>query len=235
MFKKISVALWTVTILVVVVAGIANAGVTNLQRIVVTASTSDNFKVFLPSDFIPAARLVRDEFSISDTEYVTDLTKSQVCQMLREHPPQNCTTSNYPASPGIPSASGAVWAGNGCGTGPFATAFLSAILARLDPQTYSKDLNKPVKNNPSIDFTSICSEHDGNYTSSRTKSYADARFESHLEGLCAAALSDVTSCMSFKSTYVWTVKTLGTSAYEADQQQLVCSVWGDSMKQSGCS
>ncbi len=200
-----------------------------------TASTSDNFTVYLPADFIPAARLQPLFTSIGEADYSTDLSKLQVCQVLRQHPPQNCTTSNYPASPGIPSASGAHWAGNGCGSGAMSTAFASAILARLDAETYSKDLNKPVKYNPSIDFTSICSEHDGNYTNGRTKDFADSRFQSQLEALCGAAPSDAGSCMSFKSTYVWAVKTLGESAYEDGQKQQACSAWGDSMKKSGCA
>lgn len=234
MFKRISGALSTVSILAVAVIGIANAKVTDLGRVIVTATTSDNILVSIPVDYMAVTRLKRDEASISDTIYVTDMSRSQVCAVLKQHPPQNCTTSNYPASPGIPSARGAEWAGNGCGTGPFATAFLSAILARLDPQTYSNDLNKPVKNNPSIDFTGICNEHDSNYTSAGTKAFADHRFERQLEAMCNAGPGDVGSCMSFKSTYVWTVETVGKSAYDADQAQLACSAWGDSMKKSGC-
>jgi hypothetical protein len=66
MFRKISGALSTVIILAVTVVGIANAAdVTNLAEVVVTATTSDNFVVYLPTDFIPAARLAPLFASIS--------------------------------------------------------------------------------------------------------------------------------------------------------------------------
>ncbi|MEO8809143.1 MAG: hypothetical protein ABI386_02705 [Rhodanobacter sp.] len=234
MFKRICGALSSVITLAVLVVGIANAGVTNLERVVVTASTSDNFKVFLPVEFIPAARLQPLFDSVGEGEYYTDLNRSQVCEVLRQHPPQNCTISNYPAAPGIPSASGAEWAGNGCGTGPFTSAFVSAALELANLNTYSGDLNKPVKGNPSIDFTSICSEHDEHYTSGVTKAFADRGFQTRLNALCVGASSGGAACSTFANIYVNSVKNLGASAYEADQAQLRCAAWGDSMKKSGC-
>ncbi|MEO9079057.1 MAG: hypothetical protein ABI268_07055 [Rhodanobacter sp.] len=235
MFKRISGSLLTVMISAVVFVGIANAqGVTNLGKVVVTATTSDYMEVYVPVDYMAIVRFQRDYASISDTDYITDMSRVQVCQVLGQHPPQSCTTSNYPASPGIPSASGAQWAGNGCGSGPLSSLFASFLLKDLSGGTYSGDLNKPVKYNPSIDFTSICSDHDRNYTSGGTKEFADSRFKRQLESLCNAALSDGASCMSFKGKYVSVVKNMGGSACADDQKQLACSAWGASMKKSGC-
>jgi hypothetical protein len=106
-----------------------------------------------------------------DNQYTTDLTKQQVCQDMKSNPPKDengntCTTTTFPAAPNIPSASGAAFNGNGCGAGPWGTAFGSSVLGARHPNDYSGDLNKPVKTNPSIDFTSICNAHDTCYTSS---------------------------------------------------------------------
>lgn len=199
-----------------------------------TATTSDHVIVSIPVDYLAAARFKRAAASIGEADYVTDLTRLQVCQVLKQHPPQNCTMSNYPASPGIPSAAGATWAGNGCGAGPMSSAFASAILKRTSGGKYSGDLNKPVKYNPSIDFTSICNNHDRGYTSVATKKQTDNIFASKLTALCGAAPSDRTTCQAFADDYVWAVRNMGDSAYEDDQKQLACSAWGDSMKKSGC-
>jgi hypothetical protein len=218
------------------VSGVANAlDTTTLEPVVVTAATSDNFTVFLPADFIPAARLTPSYRSIGQWDYSTDLTKAQVCKVLKDHPPQNCMTSNYPASPGIPSASGAQWAGNGCGAGAYTTAFLTAALEARHPFTFSGDLNKPVKGNPSIDFTSSCNKHDEFYTNGAEKGFADLALGRHIKEVCDSAVTDGGLCLAFKDTYVSTVQAHGESAYEADQKQLACSAWGSSMKKSGCS
>ena len=235
MFRRISVALSTGLILVVAAIGIANAKVTDLPGVTVTATTSDFMEVSVPVDYMEVIRLQRDIASITDTIYVTDMSRLQVCQVLRQHPPENCTTINYPASPGIPAAGGVEWAGNGCGAGAISTAFLSIGLSFRYPGLYSGDLNKPIKGNPSIDFTISCHNHDRDYTSPKTKAMADARFERNLTSVCTSALSDGGTCLAFKDTYVSTVRERGASAYEADQRQLACSVWGDSMKKSGCA
>lgn len=236
MFKIIRISLLTVIISAAVFVGISNAqDVTDLRGVVVTATTSDNFTVYLPQQFIPSALLTPNHSSIGDIEFETELTRQQVCQVLMQHPPQNCTTSNYPASPGIPSAAGATWAGNGCGAGPMSSAFLSMGLGIRYPGLYSGDLNKPIKGNPSIDFTSSCNKHDELYTSGASKSFADAAFGRKLSSVCTAAPSDGGTCLAFRDTYVSTVQNYGDSAYAADQQQLACSAWGSSMKKSGCS
>lgn len=236
MFKRIRISLLTVIILAAVFVGIVNAqDVTDLERVVVTATTSDNVIVSIPVDYMEIARYQRQFDSISDTDYVTDMSRAQVCQMLKQHPPQNCTMSNYPASPGIPSAAGATWAGNGCGAGPRSTFFASAILEQSAQGIYSGDLNKPVKNNPSIDFTAICSEHDRGYTSAAPKAITDSRFGDQLTALCSVAPSDGGYCTSFGNIYVYAVKYGGGGAYDQDQKQLTCSAWGDSMKKSGCA
>jgi hypothetical protein len=236
MLKSISGAIFTVVVLAVGASGSAKAtDTTTFPTVRVTATTSDKFVVYLPADFIPSAKLRPSYSSIGETDFETDLSRMQVCQVLRQHPPQNCTTSNYPASPGIPSASGAEWAGNGCGSGPMSTAFASMGLEILHPGLYSGDLNKPVKGNPSIDFTSSCNKHDELYTSGVSKSFADSVLRTRLSNVCSHALGDGDTCLAFRDTYVSTVQSHGGSAYAADQQQLACSAWGDSMKKSGCA
>lgn len=235
MFKSVNVLLMAVLASAVAFTGIANAdGIVTLGKVQVTATTSDHVVVYIPADYLEAARFKRAAASISDTDYVTDLSRVQVCQVLKQHPPQNCTMSNYPASPGIRSAAGAAWAGNGCGASPMSTAFASVILQRISAGLYSGDLNKPVKRNPAIDFTAICNNHDRGYTSIATKATTDTIFANQLSALCNASPGDVGTCLAFKNAYVLAVKTLGGSAYDQDQKQLACSAWGDSMKKSGC-
>ena len=236
MFKRVTVSFLKAIASAVLFVGIVNAqGVVTLQPVQVTATTSDHVIVSVPVDYLQTLRFQRQYASTGDTDYVTDLSRAQVCAVLKWHPPQDCAMSNYPASPGIRSASGAVWAGNGCGAGPMSTAFASVVLKGLHFSTYSGDLNKPVKGHPSIDFTAICNLHDQGYTSVGTKERADSFFDLQLKGLCAAAGSDGALCQSFANNYVYAVKNLGSSAYEGDQKQLACSVWGDSMKKSGCA
>lgn len=234
MFKNILFSSLVVLALAGVFGGAASA-TTTLETVRVTATTSDNFIVFIPTEFIPAARLKRSFASIGEADYETKLSRSQICQLLKKHPPQNCTTSTYPASPGIPSASGARWSGNGCGAGPMSTALASFVLKHAYSGMYSGDLNKPVKGNPSIDFTSVCNLHDSLYTSIATKSYADSKFGQGLVAICGAAPVNRNECLAFKNLYVSAVEKFGNSAYTDDQQQLACSVWGDSMKRSGCA
>ncbi|MEO9077732.1 MAG: hypothetical protein ABI268_00335, partial [Rhodanobacter sp.] len=106
MFKRIIGALLTGIILAVVVIGTANAGVTNLEGVTVTASTSDFVQVTVPVDLMWIARYERNYMSISDVDYVTDMTRLQVCHVLKQAPPADCNMSNYPAAPGIPGAGG---------------------------------------------------------------------------------------------------------------------------------
>ncbi|MBD3815800.1 MAG: hypothetical protein IE913_04995 [Halothiobacillus sp.] len=237
MFNRFPVSFLKAAASAILFVGIVNAqDVVTLKPVQVTATTSDHVIVSVPADYLQAARLQRQYASIGEADYVTDLSRAQVCAVLKKHPPsQDCTKSNYPASPGIRSASGAAWAGNGCGAGPMSSAFASVVLKGMHFSTYSGDLNKPVKGNPSIDFTAICNIHDQGYTSVGTKERADSSFDLQLKSLCAAAGSDGSLCQSFANNYVYAVKNLGNSAYEEDQKQLACSAWGDSMKKSGCA
>lgn len=202
-----------------------------------TATTSDGVYISMPRNFESYVQLLRPAVApIGIDDHVTDLTSARICQVLRLHPPKSgCTRSNYPASPGIPSASGAAWAGNGCGASPLSSAFASIALSVLYRDRYSGDLDKPVKGDPSIDFTDSCNMHDSAYTGPLLKSTADRIFQSSLEGACLGAPGNRSECYAFAQAYVDAVETsMGSSAYEEDQQQLACSVWGTSLKQSGC-
>lgn len=162
-----------------------------------------------------------------------DMTREQVCQVLRDNKPDNCTTRNYPAAPRIRSASGAAWAGNGCGAGPWTTALGTGYLTVLLPGVFSGDLNRPVQGNPSIDFTAFCNGHDRGYTSFASKQTVDQRFADALHSFCQGS-TDQQLCNGFASTYVKAVQKYGVSAYAEDQAQLKCAAWGDSMKKNQC-
>ncbi|MEO9079768.1 MAG: hypothetical protein ABI268_10700, partial [Rhodanobacter sp.] len=199
-----------------------------------TASTSDFVQVTVPVDLMWIARYERNYMSIIDVDYVTDMTRLQVYQVLKQAPPPDCNMSNYPAAPGIPGAGGSEWTANGCGVGAFTTAFASIGLYAKYRGLYSGDMNRPVKGNPSINFGSACNKHDELYTSGNTKAFADQAFQRRLGVACDIALSDKSSCNAFKVTYVSTVKDHAQDAYDADQKELKCAAWGDSMKKSGC-
>lgn len=228
LFRWASLAL----VLVGVGVGTAHAQPT-LPAVEVTASTSDGGSVSIPF-FAKATGPLSPYIKVGqDGDTTVNMTKSQFCSALAGLKPSNCSTSTYPPAPGIPSASGATWSGNGCGAGPWSTAFASGALSAMFGSRYSGDLNHPVAGNPSIDFTNICNQHDRDYTSLVSKLQADNNFSSRLSSFCGGS-SDPTSCQSFANAYVNAVSNFGTGAYQADQTQLQCAAWGDSMKKSGC-
>lgn len=191
----------------------------------------------MPGNFESYVQLLRPAVAlIGIDDHVTDLTSAQICRVLRRHPPRSgCTQSNYPTSPGIPSASGAAWPGNGCGASSLSSAFASIALSVLYRDRHSDDLNRLVKGDPSIGFNNSCNMHDSAYTGHFSKSTADRIFQSSLEGACLGAPGNRSECYAFAQAYLDAVETfIGSSAYEEDQQQLACSVWGTSLKQSGC-
>jgi hypothetical protein len=201
----------------------------------VTATTSDNFTVYLPQQFIPSALLRPSHSSISDIEFETELTRQQVRPMLMQHPPQKIAQQVIIQLRQVfPRPLGR------CGQVTVAAQvqclppFFPWALVPLSRRPFG-DLNKPIKGNPSIDFTSSCNKHDEPYTSGASKSFADAAFGRRLSSVCTAAPSNGDTCLAFIDTYVSTVQNYGDSAYVADQQQLACSAWGSSVKKSGCS
>jgi len=172
---------------------------------------------------------------IDPWDYFVEMTKEQFCNAIKNNPPSpNCTRSNFPAAPGMPSASGARWAGNGCGSTPWTTALAAGFLSQELPGLFSGDLNRPVAGNPSIDFALICNEHDANYTRPMTRLDADNKFRDDLAGFCTSS-TDPTLCQVFANVYVQAVGRFGQSAYEADQAQLRCSSWGNILRASECS
>jgi hypothetical protein len=165
---------------------------------------------------------------------VLALDKAAVCSQLKADQPQGCTVTNYPAAPGVSSASGAIWAGNGCGADPWSTAFAAGTLLVMLPGVFSGDLNKPVQNNPSIDFTAICNNHDQGYTSSLPKGIVDNQFNKALTSFCNTS-TNAQLCQGFAAAYTSAVDTYGKGAYAEDQAQLACAAWGSAMKGSKCS
>lgn len=167
-----------------------------------------------------------------------DLTKAQVCKMLKDSKPKNCSTSIYPPAPNVKSSSGADWAGNGCGAGstdPLTNALISAFYGLLSAD-YSGNLNAPIKSRPDIDFTATCNKHDGCYTSSRPKASCDFQFGRDLNAQCGKVgdTAGMADCSTAIGKYEHAVDDDGEESYEEDQQQYQCASWGDSMKKDGC-
>lgn len=224
---------WVFLAMVLVGVGMGTAyAQPTLPTVEVTATTSDGNSVSIPF-FAKATGPLSPYMKLGQDGPLLDLTKAQFCSMLAGLKPSNCSTGTYPPAPGIPSASGAAWSGNGCGAGPWSTAFASGGLRTLYGSRYSGDLNHPVAGNPSIDFTNICNQHDKDYTSLVSKQTADNNFANRLSNFCGGS-TDPLTCQSFASTFVNAVSNYGMSAYQADQTQLQCAAWGDSMKNSRC-
>lgn len=167
-----------------------------------------------------------------------DLTKAQVCKMLKDSKPKNCSTSIYPPAPNVKSSSGADWAGNGCGAGstdPLTNALISALYG-LFSADYSGNLNAPIKGRPDIDFTHTCNKHDGCYTSMTPKVRCDNQFNHDLSEQCGgvADSAGMGSCNAAELKYGIAVHDDGQSSYDEDQAQYQCASWGDSMKKDGC-
>lgn len=203
-----------------------------LPTVEVTASTSDGGSVMIPFFFQSSARL-SPYLRLGSDGPALDMTKDQYCAQLSAVKPDGCSVGTFPAAPGIPSASGAAWSGNGCGAAPWSTALASGYLTVMLPGVYSGDINRPVKDNPSIDFTSYCNRHDQDYTSRVYKATADDNFRVRLSNFCSSSTNQ-SLCDGFASTYVQAVQKYGDGAYQDDQAQLICASWGYAMKQSGC-
>jgi hypothetical protein len=203
-----------------------------LGGVAVYASTTDGALVLVPT-FGTSSK----KFSPSkspDGEFILTMTKAQFCASLASGKPTNCSVNTYPAAPGIPSASGATWSGNGCGADPWSTALASGWLTTMLPGVFSGDLNRPVSGNPSIDFTSMCNQHDKGYTSVVTKAAVDNAFHNNLTSFCNAS-TNAQLCQGFAATYTQAVQRYGDAAYQEDQAELGCATWGVSMKVSQCS
>jgi hypothetical protein len=200
----------------------------------VNANTLDG-SATIPVFLIPAVQAYSPNHTniLPIDDQSVDLTKAQICTVLRNNKPAGCTTSNYPAVPRIPSASGATWAGNGCGADPWSSALGAGYLTAMLPGIFSGDLNRPVEGNKSIDFTSFCNNHDRAYTSNASKQFADNQFAKQLQNFCQGS-SNQQLCNGFASTYVDAVKQYGAAAYAEDQADLRCAAWGDSMKKDQC-
>lgn len=208
---------------------------TTLGTITVTGTTSDGHSIAVPFFMYGTPHVLPPAYaSIPYDGIEIEMTQEQYCSALKAKKPANCSLATFPAAQGFPSANGGSFHGNGCGADPYSSAIGSAILSGLYGDWYSGDLNKPIKGNPSIDFTPYCNQHDEDYTGPMTKAQADNKFAESLKSYCATS-GDYTLCSSFANDYVATVKSgLANGAYEADQAVFNCSVWGNSMKESGC-
>ena len=171
-------------------------------------------------------------------DFTLDMTKDQVCQILHDNKPANCSTSVYPPAPGIKSSSGSSWAGNGCGAGstdPLTTLLTSYLFSKLN-SNYSGNLNAPINGRPDIDFTDTCNRHDGWYTSSLTKQRADNLFARVLTTQCGNVGDSAGqgACNTASAQYQLAVDAKGDKSYAEDQTQYKCAAWADSMKKDGC-
>ena len=208
---------------------------TTLPSIEVWASTTDGASVMIPGGMVVGVFATSMRRSPLDSNDTIALTKQQVCSTLKANPPPNCSITTYPPAPNIPSASGAIFSGNGCGSGIWSNVFASIGLNVKYGGRYSGDLNAPVAGNKSIDFTSSCMKHDSCYSGSFPgKNGCDTQFMNNLEhGLCDGS-TDKNSCYDFAMDYVDAVTYHGDAAYAEDQENLRCAAWGYSMKQNQC-
>ncbi len=164
-----------------------------------------------------------------------------VCSVLEQFKPAGCSMSTYPASPGLPSASGASWAPNDCGSGPFGTALGATALAYLSSWGYllghprfSGDMERPVKDNPSIDFGAYCNDHDHCYAAGvQAKRSCDTAFGTAMHDFCDVSTAP-DDCNAYATLYHGTVVAAGQSAYDDAQAAKKCSAWGNAMKANGC-
>ena len=213
----------------------------NCPPVEVNASVLGGGSVTIPASLMPAFHLGQppnSPFAAQLDSLSIDMTKDQVCKILNDNKPANCSATAYPPAPQVKSASGAAWSGNGCGAGstdPFNTWLSSYLYGKLN-DNYSKNLNAPIKGRPDIDFTEACNLHDGWYTSRLTKARADWLFAQKLNSVCggvsdSAGLAD---CNAAESQYQLAVDKYGDAAYAEDQAQYQCAAWGDSMKKDGC-
>jgi len=171
-----------------------------------------------------------------DAGCVLDLTVAQVCSILKSQQPPNCSVTTYPPAPGIPSASGATFSGNGCGAGIWSSVFATIGLYAKYGSRFSGDLNEPVAGNPSIDFTHTCMAHDSCYSGFFPgKAGCDNQFMNSLYHTLCDHSTDSSSCYDFAMDYVNAVAYHGDDAYAQDQAARACTVWGASMKFDKCS
>ncbi len=147
--------------------------------------------------------------------------------------------SNYPAAPGTPSASGAAWAPNGCGSGILSEFYASGglyIFGSL-PGTadFSGDPETPVKGNPSIDFGAFCNAHDYCYAAGLlSRAQRDSNFEDDMSVFCETS-SAPADCQDYAGKYSIAVSYAGGTAYDDVQAAKKCSAWGNAMKANGCA
>jgi hypothetical protein len=207
-----------------------------LPDVVVTATTLDGASVMIPFFLMQTmyVQLKHDVATIDADNYSTTLTKAQVCSKLKANQPTNCSMGTYPAAPGMPNALGLPFAGNGCGADPY-SSFIADRLLTVFGKGYSGNLNRPVTADSAIDFTGACNNHDGCYTSPQTKLSCDTQLGKELLAICSkAGPAFGPTCVTFSNIYTEAVNEKGDAAYYADQKDLKCSTWGNSMKANKC-
>jgi hypothetical protein len=207
-----------------------------LPPVEVTASTlgGAGASVLVPFYMMQYMQVKKNTNVAVIADYVTPLSQTQVCSNLKKAQPAGCSMGTYPAAPGLPSAQGLSFSGNGCGADAFSSFIGDQLLAAF-ANGYSGNLNRPVAGDKAIDFTNACNDHDGCYTSLITKGKCDSRLGQNLLSICGNAASDfVSTCNSFASYYTLAVTKEGDAAYQEDQKDLQCSSWGNSMKANGC-
>jgi hypothetical protein len=202
-----------------------------LPTITVTASTGESMSVpvFLIDGGVVPVRLNTDFASISDDPEST-FSKTQICKAIKDNAPSGCNVNNFSPAPGIPSPTQGTWAPNGCGPGGWKNDLISALLAGLNPLSYSGDLNHPISNSPTS-FEGACNNHDACYTSSNSKQTCDNNFWDGLTAVCTGN----STCNSFRDQYSLAVNVAGQGSYDADQEQLQCAQYGSNYAENQCT
>jgi hypothetical protein len=153
---------------------------------------------------------------------------------LKKAQPGGCSTTTFPAASGLPSALGLPFSGNGCGADPD-TSFIGDLILKASINGFSGDLNRPVQGDGAIDFTGACNNHDKCYTSMHTQLSCDTQLGQTLLSICGRVGPVFgPTCVTLANAYTEAVNDFGSAAYIADQKDLKCSAWGNSMKANGC-
>jgi len=173
--------------------------------------TSNGWSVRLPASLVRSGTVpvtrggpVSNEAPMFEDQ--TPWTKEQVCKAIKDNAPKGCNVNNFAPAPGISSPTQGDWTPNGCGPGGWRNAFLGGIMENIYGDSFTGDLDRPIKADRSINFKTACDSHDACYTSWTSKNTCDQNFSTALNQACNGKGN---SCSSFAKTYGDAVRDYG--------------------------
>jgi hypothetical protein len=212
----------------VIVHGLTIDNVRFNCRSVACADMLANFGGVPVSEPLPATASIGSEGQLP-------LPKDFVCAVLKSMQPDDCSMSSPPSAPGFDAG----WRANGCGTGPLANLFLSALMEGLFSDHYSGDLNAPLElsGGSKVSFLTACNNHDRCWGSGSDRGRCDLAFLGEMRSVCShLGGNDQYSCYGMASAYHAAVASdRATPHYDASLANFTCAAWASDMKQNGCS